>query len=178
MKNPYHNPPHIYLDDTIYFITARTIEKNNYFSSDKKKEILKNKLSETVHELKIIIYAWVILGNHYHLLIKINKNKNLSKLIQLFHGRTSYILNKIDNKKGRQVWFNYWDYCIRNDEDFNNHLDYINFNPVKHGLVNKPGDYKYSSYGQYLKKGYYEAEETKVSNPVANERLKSLIHGD
>jgi putative transposase len=36
------------------------------------------------------------------------------------------------------------------------HIDYIHYNPVKHGLVGCPEDYSYSSYSYWLEKGYYE----------------------
>jgi putative transposase len=36
-------------------------------------------------------------------------------------------------------------------------MDYIHFNPVKHGLVQKPGEWPYSTLGQYVRKGLYEA---------------------
>jgi len=157
MIKPYHNPPHIYLDNTVYFMTARTANKKCYFIANKKKEILRNILSVTIQELQVIISAWVILSNHYHLLIKIKRKDDLAKLMQLFHGRTSYILNKIDGLTGRQIWYNYWDYCIRDEKDYYNHLNYIHINPVKHGLVGRPEDYKYSSYRQYIKRGYYQA---------------------
>ena len=44
---------------------------------------------------------------------------------------------------------------IRNQLDFNRHLDYIHYNPVKHGLVKRPRDHEYSSFKHYVKNGYY-----------------------
>ena len=156
MLNPFHNPPHLYLDETVYFITASTLNKNHYFDTDNKKRILKDKLVETIQRLNYLLYAWVILENHYHLLIKTNKGKDLSKFVQLLHGGSSFELNKLDNLRNRQIWFNYWDKCIRDDRDFEHHCDYVHFNPVKHGLSKRPEDYLFSSYKDFIKRGYYE----------------------
>jgi len=43
-------------------------------------------------------------------------------------------------------------------EDFNNHVDYIHFNPVKHGLVVSPRDWKSSSFRKYVYNGFYDQE--------------------
>jgi putative transposase len=49
-----------------------------------------------------------------------------------------------------QIWQNrFWDHVIRNQDDMNRHIDYIHFNPVKHGLVSKPFDFRYTSIHQY-----------------------------
>ena len=40
--------------------------------------------------------------------------------------------------------------------DFFNHLDYIHYNPVQHGVVTRPEDYSPSSYPEYFKRGWYE----------------------
>lgn len=45
---------------------------------------------------------------------------------------------------------------IRDERDYLNHLHYIHYNPVKHGLVNRPEDYPYTSYNEYFKRGWYE----------------------
>src|SRR4051812_6784057 len=47
----------------------------------------------------------------------------------------------------RGVWQQrYWEHTIRDDPDFAAHLDYIHFNPVKHGLVPRPADWPHSSF--------------------------------
>ena len=112
--------------------------------------------SGSFSKLDFLLFAWVILENHYHLLLKTDKGKDLSKFIQLFHGGSSFEINKLDNISNRQIWFNYWDRCIRDEQDFENHCDYIHFNPIKHELVKKPEDYLFSSYKNFLKRGYYE----------------------
>lgn len=43
------------------------------------------------------------------------------------------------------LW-NYWDYCPRNEDDYNVRLNYLLWNPVKHGFVERIEDYPYSSY--------------------------------
>ena len=53
---------------------------------------------------------------------------------------------------------------IRDEEDFRNHIDYIHYNPVKHGLADRPGDWEYSSFMEYHKKGYY-GEDWGIKEP-------------
>ena len=52
----------------------------------------------------------------------------------------------------------FWDHIIRDQDDLQLHLDYINYNPVKHGLAKSPGDYAYSSFQVYVEKGAYNLE--------------------
>jgi putative transposase len=58
-------------------------------------------------------------------------------------------------KKGeRTVWQRrYWEHMIRDDADFAAHVDYIHFNPVKHGLVRRASDWPYSSFHRYVRRG-------------------------
>jgi putative transposase len=47
----------------------------------------------------------------------------------------------------------YWEHTIRNDDDFARHVDYIHYNPVKHGLVKRVCDWPYSSFHLYVRRG-------------------------
>jgi putative transposase len=47
----------------------------------------------------------------------------------------------------------YWEHTIRDDEDFERHVDYIHFNPVKHGHVGRVRDWPHSSFHAYVKRG-------------------------
>jgi putative transposase len=59
--------------------------------------------------------------------------------------------------KGEQaIWqHRYWEHQIRDETDFARHVDYIHYNPVKHGLARSPLDWPYSSFGRYVKAGVY-----------------------
>jgi putative transposase len=46
-----------------------------------------------------------------------------------------------------------WEHTIRNDDDFARHVDYIHYNPVKHGLVKRVCDWPYSSFHLYVRRG-------------------------
>jgi putative transposase len=60
-------------------------------------------------------------------------------------------------KKGElAVWQRrFWEHCIRNQEDLDQHVDYIHYNPVKHGLVERVCDWPWSSFHHYVKSGIY-----------------------
>src|SRR5205814_8040560 len=47
----------------------------------------------------------------------------------------------------------YWEHTIRNESDFEHHVDYVHYNPVRHGLVAKVSDWPYSSFHRYVKLG-------------------------
>jgi putative transposase len=50
----------------------------------------------------------------------------------------------------------FWEHQIRDDEDYAKHLDYVHYNPVKHGLVTHAKDWQYSSFHRYVNRGSYE----------------------
>ncbi len=150
----YHNPPHIYIDNTVYFITAHTYGEKNFLNTDEKKGILLNKINESIKYYQFKLYGWVIIDNHYHLLIRTTCGNNLGKFINMVHGSSSYEINKIDKSQGRKIWYSYWDTCVRSEKDFYIRLNYIHNNPIKHGFVKNLEElefYKFSSYPIYLK---------------------------
>lgn len=153
-----HRPPHIYLDNNIYFVTAHTFYKKPFFNQDKKLRSFASLLQENTKRYQIELYAWVLLPNHYHLLFKINRGGNLSKFIRKLHSDIAIYLNKIDTNPGRRVWYQYWDKCMRHEKDFWKHFNYIHHNPVKHRLVKNQGEvknYQFCSYKKWLEKEGY-----------------------
>ena len=58
-------------------------------------------------------------------------------------------------KKGeRGIWQRrYWEHLIRDDRDYEKHVDYIHYNPVKHGNVKRASDWPYSSIHRYIASG-------------------------
>jgi putative transposase len=48
-----------------------------------------------------------------------------------------------------------WDHLIRDEDDFNRHMDYIHWNPVKHGFATKVNDWPYSSFHRLVRIGWY-----------------------
>jgi putative transposase len=49
----------------------------------------------------------------------------------------------------------FWEHLIRDDTDLRNHIDYIHYNPVKHGYVTQPGDWPFSTFHGYVRDGVY-----------------------
>jgi putative transposase len=57
------------------------------------------------------------------------------------------------------LWQNrFWEHQIRDDRDFARHVEYIHYNPVKHGLARAPREWQYSSFMRYVKAGKYHEE--------------------
>jgi putative transposase len=147
-----HKPFHLYLDEKIYFVTVSTLNKEKMISTSAKKRVVKKRLEEASVKYKAKTYAWVILPNHYHTLFRFREKQDLGRFIGFVNGGSSFELNRLENKRGRQVWWNYWDNCIRDEQTFYRRFNYIHHNPVKHGYVKRCEDYEFSSYNHYLRK--------------------------
>jgi len=147
-----HRPPHVYLDNMRYFITAGTFHKKSLWNNKAKVSRLAFLLRETSGRYNINLYAWIILSNHYHLLLKTSRGEELVKFFRKLHSDSAGYLNWLENTPSRRVWYQYWDRCIRNEKDFWIRFNYIHQNAVKHGLVEKMGDYGFSTYKEYLEK--------------------------
>lgn len=87
-----------------------------------------------------------------------SKRWNSSDIYQTIFkaGRWEGDRNASRNRKGEAaVWQRrFWEHLIRDEKDFTTHFDYIHFNPVRHGYVSSPRDWKWSSFHRYLRLGY------------------------
>ncbi|MCB2214207.1 transposase [bacterium] len=153
MTQQLHRPPHIYQNDTWYFISAHTHKNQFVLNYPGHKNIFMNALRSISEMISFKISAWVILDNHYHLLMCVKDSGKLAKFINHLNGRTSFQFNKIEGCKGRKVWYSYWDRLVRDETDYWTKFNYIHYNPVKHGYVADPADWEYSSYGKYFAGG-------------------------
>lgn len=145
-----NHPPHIYQDNTIYFITAKTRNCKKIFSTNKKCGIFINVFEKSLKKFDFEAIGWVLNSDHCHILIMVSDGSILGKFVNNLHTNIARILNKLECSKGRQIWYQYWDRCIRTNRDLYIRLNYIHHNPVKHGLALSMGDYHWSSYKRYL----------------------------
>jgi putative transposase len=101
------------------------------------------------------LIAWVVMPDHVHMIID-PRNSDLSNLIRRIKLGFSYRYRSKLGLYSTAVWQSrFWDHIIRNQDDLNHHIDYIHYNPVKHGLTNSPFDWKFSSLTDYVSTGYY-----------------------
>jgi putative transposase len=91
-----------------------------------------------------------VLPNHYHLLLFAPEQVDVGNALRNVHGRTSYLWNGKDGKRGRKVWYRYADRAMRSERHTHTTLNYIHYNPVKHGYVSSPYDWRESSVHWYL----------------------------
>ena len=148
-----------YQNNNVLFVTIVTYNRNPYLLAniDKLRKSLIN------HNYNYKIIAGVVLEDHIHLLIQANKAEEFPKIIASFKASFSkqmpINLNQTDKQIQRRekgIWQRkYYDHIIRDESDFNKHLDYIHFNPMKHYNI-KPIDWEFSSFKKFVNLGYYE----------------------
>ena len=153
-KTPLHTPAHLLRDDSIYTVTASTYQQQNFMESNRRKEQWQNAFFKACQLYQWHIIAWVVLNNHYHIIMRLPEQNaaSLPKLIASLHKFTARQWNVDDKQPGRKIWWNYWDTCIDSEKDFENRLKYVFWNPVKHGLVLRPEEYNFSSYRDFMTK--------------------------
>lgn len=146
-----NRPKHLKQDDSVYFITGRTVDGQWFLRPEKYKQIFFDTLAEKTEKFSFDLLAYAILNNHYHLLLKVGDAETIKKFIGELNGASSKKINDADGVVGRKIWWNYYDHIIRNEADFYKHLNYIHQNPIKHGL-SREFEYQFSSYNAWVKK--------------------------
>ena len=143
---PPHAPPHPFRDAGAYLISAANFEHKPVMDSPKRRTEFETLLLNSIKEIADDIIAWVVLPNHYHVLISIQSLDDISAALKQLHGRTSREWNIEDDQTGkRRVWYKFVDTVIRNEAHLHTVFNYIHYNPVKHGYINDPYEWHWSS---------------------------------
>ena len=107
-------------------------------------EIVRNSL-QTFDGERYRLFAWVIMPNHVHLLLKPLNGWELYKILQSFKSFTAQKSNKLLDRNGKFWMREYFDRRIRDYEHFEKTLRYIENNPVKAGFCETPDNWEFGS---------------------------------
>jgi putative transposase len=146
---PPHSPPHPVRDQPFYMLTGTCYEHAYHMLAPARRQRILDKLFEVFIEAGMEIIAWVVLPNHYHLLAHVTDFDLLGDVFRAVHGPASRDWNLEEQKPGRKVWYRYSDRAIRSERHFWTTVNYIHYNPIKHGWVTGPYDWVESSVHWY-----------------------------
>ncbi|MDD3435594.1 MAG: transposase [Candidatus Gastranaerophilales bacterium] len=159
----------LFLDGYYVFITCVTFKRNPILIDNV--EHLRNGFKLAKDKYNFEITAIVILKDHFHLILRPENINDYPKIIieikQYFSHNIinekylsrikKYITPSMLKRNESGVWQRrYYEHTIKNDDSLNIHLDYIHYNPVKHGLVKNVKDWEFSSFNKYVKRGNYD----------------------
>ncbi len=154
-------------DGDTYFFTVVTYKRQLIFNIDGSVDIFNKVIKEVQLRYPFEIKAMVIMPDHIHAIWELPVGdskysmrwglikKEFTKKITSFVSPSPISRSRSDRREGNIWQRRFWEHMIRDDKDFEAHLDYIHYNPVKHGLVNNPKDWPHSTFKEYLDEGIY-----------------------
>jgi putative transposase len=155
---------------TIFF-TVVTHRRRPILASPVTVDLLRTAFRQTMQRDPFTIDAIVVLPDHLHAIWTLPPGdarfaKRWSGIKAAFTraflaagGREAPRGQSRRSRGERGVWQRrFWDHVIRDDDDFGNHVDYIHYNPVKHGLARCPHAWPSSSFHQHVDNGTYAAD--------------------
>ena len=151
-----------------YFFTVVTYRRRPFLTDEEPRRWLREVIKETRADYPFEIDAWVLLPDHLHCLWTLPEGDSdywtrWALIKSRFTKRSKGLLLREDwmtesKRKHREgtIWQRrFWEHMIRDDRDFEAHVDYIHFNPVKHGLVEKVADWPFSTFHRFVGAGLY-----------------------
>jgi len=128
-------------------------------------ELLRKSFSNVKAFYSFEIIACVILPEHLHIILSPEKIEDYPKIISAIKHSFSRSLDvKVDDlseskvtKREKGVWHRrYFEHTIIDGKDLNKHIDYVHYNPVKHGLVSLVKDWEYSTFHKFIHNKMYD----------------------
>ena len=168
-----------------WFFTVVAFERRPIFCRERFRNSLNQSILKTRENHPFKINAWVLLPDHLHCVWTLPENDaNFSirwKLIKQYVSRDCQSTFRMQTeisaiKKMRRessIWQRrFWEHRIQGEKDFENHLNYLHFNPVKHGLCQSPSQWPFSSFHKYQSRGVYSKDWAAMEPPVYSEELE------
>ena len=133
-----------YIPNTIVFITGVTHKRIPYLEPTDNIELFWQTLRHVREYYPFRLLAYVILPDHFHWLMHVEDERgNFSNVLHSIKRNFTLNFKTAHNiTTSVNLWQKrFWDHVIRDEHDLHNHFDYIHYNPVKHGFVQRPEDW-------------------------------------
>jgi len=145
-----------------YFFTVNLLNRKSSLLTDHINQLRYVFLTARFH-YPFTIDGIVILPDHLHVVMSLPKeDRNYSLRWNIIKGVFSKqiepeetIVMSRKNKRERGIWQRrFWEHLIRDESDYEHHMNYIHYNPVKHGYVTTPTEWEYSSIHRFIQAGF------------------------
>jgi putative transposase len=154
----------VYTPGATWFFTVNLAERSHNSLLIDKIDSLRQAFRYVKQSHPFHVDAIVVMPDHLHTLWTLPEgDTDFSTRWNLLKGQFSRSIKKGErvsasrlSKRERGIWQRrFWAHLIIDQEDFNRHVDYIHWNPVKHGRAKQVADWPYSSFQHYVKLGVY-----------------------
>jgi putative transposase len=156
-----------------YFFTVVTYRRRKLFKTAAARTCLKQAINKTRARQPFETVALCLLPDHLHCLWKLaagdadfsTRWASIKGLFsqQYLREHSNIIATTTSRRRKGEVCLwqrRFWEHQIRDENDLNKHVDYIHYNPVKHGLVERVEDWPWSTYHRYVKEGFYKGDKS------------------
>jgi len=157
-----------YIEGGTYFFTVVTYNRLLILTTDTSRELLRSAWMDVRKRFPFTTIAVCLLPDHMHCIWSLpdgyaNDSVRWKEVKRLFtKGYLAQVgpggtRNETRMKRNEAaIWQRrFWEHTVRDQEDLNRHMDYVHYNPVKHGLVERVVDWPWSSFHRYVTEGYY-----------------------
>ena len=151
-----------------YFFTLITHQRQPLLSIPENIDRLRIAFKREMEKHPFTIDAIVILPDHLHTIWTLPENDTgysgrWSRIKRYFSigciGDSAMQSVSRHNKREKPVWQRrFWEHTIRDGNDWQRHMNYIHYNPVKHGHASSPEEWPYSSFRRCVRKGWYSPD--------------------
>lgn len=154
-----------------YFFTVVTYRRRGFLCDPDVRAAVRDAIMKVRNQHPFRIDAWVLLPDHLHTLWTLPPDdadfavrwQQIKRLVTLRCGERLHCVAWMNESKTKHrestLWQRrYWEHQIRDETDFERHMDYLHFNPVKHGLVERVVDWPYSSFHRHVEAGVYRED--------------------
>jgi putative transposase len=151
-----------------YFFTLVTYNRTKLFQDERARSCLRQVIEKTQFRHPFEIVAFCLLFDHLHCIWKLPENdsdyskrwSSIKGLFSMDYSKSSELNIKVSPSRVRKgevcIWQRrFWEHQICDEKDLQRHVDYIHYNPVKHGLVLQVEDWSWSTYHKFVKNGFY-----------------------
>ncbi|MGH9400656.1 MAG: REP-associated tyrosine transposase [Terriglobia bacterium] len=136
------------LSDRYFFITCNLLQTRSRLGQEDF-EILARVMLMRREERGFLLTAWVFLPDHWHIILGIRYPQTISLVLEAIKVSSTRQMNTRHKESGRLWQGRFFDRALRAVKEYNETIGYIHWNPVRRGLVKRPGEWAWSSYQDY-----------------------------
>jgi putative transposase len=142
-----------------WFFTVVTNRRVTLLTTDAARPVLRQAISECKKLYPFSIEAWVLLPEHLHCIWDLPESDlNYSRRWAIIKRKFTQGLTATNYRRPPYCQDRFWAHLITDERDFENHMNYIHYNPVKHGLVERARDWPWTSLQRLMEVGKYPSD--------------------